>query len=150
MRAFAAAALMVCGFVACSPATPEPATLDTKNEACGNCRMKVSNIRFASQIVAPGETPVFFDDLGCFSQYLKERTSPPAGAVAYVADHRTSDWVRASEAVFTRVPAIQTPMNSHLIAHATDASRAADPAAKGGENVVRADLAPWLGQAGSR
>lgn len=150
MRAVAVAVLVVSSFVACSSATPEPATLDTKNEACGNCRMKVSNIRFASQIAAPGETPIFFDDLGCFSQYLKERTSLPAGAVAYVADHRTSDWVRASEAVFTRVPAIQTPMNSHLIAHATEVSRDADPGAKGGENVARAELAPWLGQAGSR
>jgi copper chaperone NosL len=112
--------------------------------------MTVSSVRFASQIVAPGEEPVFFDDLGCFSRYLKAHPTLPAGAVAYVADHRTSEWVRAAQAVFTRVPALQTPMNSHLIAHATETSRDADPAAKGGEHVPRTDVGASLGQAGSR
>lgn len=150
MRAIAFAALVLSGLVACSSALPEPAVLDTQNEACGNCRMKVSSARFAAQIVAPGEEPIFFDDVGCFSQYLKGQASLPGGAVAYVADHRTSEWVQADRAVFTRVPALQTPMNSHLIAHATEASRDADPEAKGGENVTRTELASSLGQAGSR
>ncbi len=34
--------------------------------------MAVSSARFASQIVAPGEEPRFFDDLGCLAAYLRE------------------------------------------------------------------------------
>lgn len=150
MKSSAVAALALLGAVACSSAPPGPAVLDTRNDACGACRMTVSSPRFAAQIVAPGEQPVFFDDLGCFSQYGKTKGQLPAGAVAFVADHRTSEWVRADRAVFTRVPALQTPMDSHLIAHASDASRDADPATRGGEPVARHELAAWLEQGGSR
>jgi hypothetical protein len=38
------------------------------------------------------------------------------------------------------VPSLETPMGSHIIAHATEASRDADPAARGGEPVRRTDV----------
>jgi copper chaperone NosL len=60
--------------------------------------------------------------------------------VAFVADHRTREWVRAAAAVFTRNESLQTPMSSHLVAHASDASRAADPAVAAGTAVGAADL----------
>ena len=65
--------------------------------------MAVSSAVFASQLVAPGELPRFFDDLGCLADYLKAGKAP-AGATAFVADHRTKAWVRADRAVYTRVP----------------------------------------------
>jgi hypothetical protein len=40
--------------------------------------------------------------------------------------------VRAAAAAYARVPALATPMGSHLVAHQDSASRAADPAAAGG------------------
>jgi len=119
----------------CSGGLPEPATLDTKNEQCSHCRMAVSDARFASQLVAPGEIPRFFDDLGCLNSYLKGDRSLPPGALVYVADHRTKAWLRADAAVYTRVPGLATPMSSQLIAHADAVSRDADPDARGGSPV---------------
>ena len=124
---------------ACSAGPPAPAALDTRNEACASCRMAVSTAAFASQVVAPGELPRFFDDLGCLSAFL-EGGRIPAGAVAYVADHRTRAWVRADAAVYTRVPGLETPMGSHVIAHADAASRDQDGDAKGGTPVAAAEL----------
>jgi copper chaperone NosL len=121
--------------LACSSGPPQPAPLDTKNEQCGHCRMAVSDARFASQIVAPGELPRFFDDLGCLGGFLKAG-SLPRGALVYVADHRTKEWLRAENAVYTRVAGLATPMSSHLIAHADAASRDADPDARGGALVA--------------
>jgi len=118
--------------VACAGGPPSPAALDTKNEACAFCRMAVSDARFAGQLVAPGEEPTFFDDAGCLGNYVREASALPKDAIAYVADHRTKAWVRASAAVFTKVTALQTPMGSHVIAHTDQASRDADPDAKGG------------------
>jgi len=123
--------------VACGPGAPEPAPLDTRNEQCASCRMAVSAAGLASQIVAPGELPLFFDDLGCLADYLKAGKAP-AGAVAFVADHRTKAWVRADRAVYTRVPGLETPMGSHVIAHADAASRDQDADARAGTPV-----APW-------
>jgi copper chaperone NosL len=131
----AVAALAVVASAACGRGAPAPAPLDTRNETCRSCRMAVSDSRFAAQIVAPGEEPLFFDDIGCLEQYVATSPSLPAGAVAYVADHRTRSWVLASAALFTRVDGLDTPMNSHLLAHADGRSRDADPAAKGGQPV---------------
>ena len=141
MRPAAACALAVLLF-GCAGGPPRPATLDTRNDACGACRMAVSNPRFAAQIVAPGEEPVFFDDVGCLADYLRQHGTQPARAVAYVADHRTSEWVPAAAAIFTRVAGLDTPMGSHVIAHASSSSRDADTAARVGTDVPPATLFP--------
>jgi copper chaperone NosL len=101
--------------------------------------MAVSTAVFASQLVAPGENPRFFDDLGCLADFLKAGKAP-AESVAFVADHRTKAWVRADHAVYTRVPGLETPMGSHVIAHADAASRDSDPDARGGATVAPSDL----------
>ena len=108
--------------------------------------MAVSSAVFASQLVAPGELPRFFDDLGCLADYLKAGKAP-AGATAFVADHRTKAWVRADRAVYTRVPGLETPMGSHAIAHADAASRDADPDARTGAPLTRRSSS---GPAGAR
>jgi len=131
--------LLTLAATACSGGPPEPARLDTKNESCGWCRMTVSNARFAAQIVVPAEEPRFFDDIGCLRNHLRERPAA-SGAVVYVADHRTKAWVAAAGAVYTRVAGLETPMESHVIAHADAASRDQDADAKGGEPVPLADL----------
>ena len=135
----AAATVVALAAVACGSGAPEPAALDTRNEPCASCRMAVSGAAFASQLVAPGELPRFFDDLGCLADYLKAGKAP-ARATAFVADHRTKAWVRADRAVYTRVPGLETPMGSHVIAHADAASRDADPVAKTGQPVSAAEL----------
>jgi copper chaperone NosL len=137
----AAAALsgLILALASCRGGAPEPAALDTKNEQCGFCRMAVSDARFAGQLVAPGEIPRFFDDLGCLGSFLKAG-SLPRGALVYVADHRTKAWLRAEAAVYTRVPGLATPMSSHLIAHGDAASRDADPDASGGSSARIEDV----------
>jgi copper chaperone NosL len=117
---------------ACASGLPGPADLDTRNDSCSWCRMAISEVRFAGQLVAPSEEPKFFDDIGCLGQYVAGSNVPPTGAVAYVADHRTKAWVRAGAAIYTRVASLETPMGSHLLAHADAASRDADTAAQGG------------------
>jgi copper chaperone NosL len=131
--------LLALALAACGGGAPEPAALDTRNEQCASCRMAVSSAVFASQLVAPGELPRFFDDLGCLRDYLKE-VKAPRGATAFVADHRTKAWVRADRAVYTRVPGLSTPMGSGLIAHADAVSRDQDRDATGGTPVPADEL----------
>ena len=104
--------------------------------------MMVSDGRFAAQLVAPGEEPLFFDDVGCLRDFLRENPEKGAGFTAYVADHRTRAWIRKDQAVYTRVDGLSTPMNSHLIAHADAASRAADPEAVGGTALTPREVLP--------
>jgi copper chaperone NosL len=123
---------------ACAQGPPPPAPLDAKAESCRFCRMPISDPTLAAQIVAPGEEPKFFDDLGCLRDFLRQNPVRPGSAV-YVTDHRTRGWLPAASAVYTRA-SIETPMGSHWIAHADAASRDADPAARGGVAVERAEI----------
>ena len=115
---------------------PAPAAVDTRNDQCRHCQMMVSSRLFASQIVAPGEEPLFFDDLGCLAAWLQEKPLAKE-AVIYVADHRTGDWVPATRAVFSRVPNLETPMGSHVVAHDSEVSRSQDQMASGGTVLSR-------------
>jgi copper chaperone NosL len=113
-------------------------------------RLPVSDARLAAQIVAPGEEPKFFDDIGCLRDHLI-RTPALRGSTAFVADHRTGVFIRASQALITRCPAVETPMGSHLLAHTDAASRDADPAAEGGTPVLpREILGPAVPPGGPR
>ncbi len=102
--------------------------------------MAVSDARFAAQLAAPSEEPRFFDDVGCLATFLKSGGAPAKGQIAYVADHRTKAWVRASGAVYTKRAGLETPMGSGVIAHADAASRNADPDASGGTSASVRDV----------
>lgn len=117
-----------------------PATVDARGDACAFCRMAVSAAGVAAQLVAPGEDPRFFDDIGCLASFLKEHPEQPAGATAYVVDHRTRGWVRADAALYTRVPDLETPMGSHLVAHADERSRQDDAVSARGSAAAHADV----------
>lgn len=130
MRPLALLACALSTLLACSAASPQPAPLDVGNEICASCRMPVSDASLAAQLVAPGEEPRFFDDIGCLRDYLS-RSPQPRNAACFVADHRTRAWVRRDAAIYLRSD-IATPMGSHLTAYADNASAAADPAARGG------------------
>jgi copper chaperone NosL len=136
--------------VGCTGGPPPPAPLDTAHDNCRFCRMIVSDQRFAGQIVAAGEEPLFFDDLGCLHDYVQGASSLPVGAFAYVADHRTGRWVAGGRAVFTRVPGLSTPMNGGIVAHADRASRDSDAAGRGGTAVAASDVIGTTLAAGSR
>lgn len=115
----------------CAAGPPAPVVIDTASDACAQCRMMVSDLHLAAQVVAPGEEPIVFDDIGCMRDYAAATGFRP-GAVAYVADHRTGEWIAATRAVYTKATAVSTPMGSSIIAHTDTASRDADPAARGG------------------
>jgi copper chaperone NosL len=126
-----ASLLSISSVFACGGGPLGPDALDTKNDACAWCRMGASDARFAAQLVATSEELRFFDDIGCLAAFLAARPVPK-GSLAFVADHRTKAWAPAPGAVYTRNPGLQTPMSSHLLAHADAASREADPDARGG------------------
>lgn len=127
-----AAGVMVALVVSCAGGPPEPVEIDTHNDACSWCRMSISDLRVAAQIVAPLEEPRLFDDIVCLRDYLAGGTTIPSGAIAYVADHRTKAWVLAARAVYRRLDRASTPMDSGLAAWADEASRLADPVAMSG------------------
>ena len=134
MIARSVSVLLLVAVCACS-ADVQPVAIDARVDACHRCRMIASDPHLAAEIVAPGEEPLIFDDIGCLRDHVRERPLPRS-AVVYVADHRTGNWIVAERAVYTRIANASTPMASGLIAHADDASRDADVVARTGERVA--------------
>ena len=133
-------AFLLAALPGCSRGPAAPVAIDAKNDRCGWCRMAVSDARFAAQLVAPSEEPRMFDDIGCLATFLKSGGAPAKGQIAYVADHRTKAWVRATAALYTKKPGLETPMGSGLVAHADAASRDADADTAGGAPIPMRDV----------
>lgn len=134
--------VLIVAVTGCSGGPPSPAGLDTRQDRCAQCRMAVLDVRVAAQIVASGQDPLFFDDIGCMIDYLSRHLRQPPGAMAYVADHQTGEWVPAATALYTRNLQVQTPMGSHLIAHGSIETQRQDPAARLGSKATARDLLP--------
>jgi copper chaperone NosL len=132
MRGWLLSACLV--FASCAAGAAPPETIALGQEACAQCRMVIVSRMTAAQIVAPGEEPRFFDEIGCLRDYLASGRLT-GDARIYVADHRTGDWIDAERAVFTHT-AVSTPMTTGLLAHANEGSRNADAAAHGGEPIA--------------
>lgn len=122
----------------CSAGPDGPAVIALGADVCGHCRMTIVSTATAAEVIAPGEEPRLFDDIGCLRDDLARAPLPP-GAVVYVADHRTGAWVDARTAAITKTSA-STPMASGLLAHADAASRDLDPAARGGTAIDAATI----------
>lgn len=152
MKATLTAALALLILASCSSPSPppQPVNIDPENDSCSYCRMPIWSAKTAGQLAAPGAEPRSFDDLGCLAGYLLERREVPPGARAYVVDHHTGAWVKAEEAVYTKATTLETPMGSHLVAHADEASRRADPVTAGFPSLTAREVFAPVGLPGDR
>lgn len=139
-RRWLAVALAAAGIGAGCSSAAAPVAITMGQDACSHCRMAIVSQSTAAEILAPGEEPRFFDDLGCLRDFVTAAPLP-ADAVVFVADHRTGEWVEARRATFTRT-SIATPMGSGLLAHVDVASRDRDTSARGGEPVAAGSILP--------
>lgn len=113
-----AALLVLQGACARAPAWPPAAAeLRPGEEACAECRMFVSDPRFAAQRHSHEGTLEWFDDLGC----LLERHVPlgidPQGV--FVRAFEGGSWLRGDVAIAVRSQEIASPMGYGWRAYAT-------------------------------
>lgn len=141
MRRLLRSGLVLAGLLGgCASGPPAPVDIDTTADVCAHCRMTIVSSATAAQIVARGEEPTIFDDLGCLRDYVAA-AGLPVGALVFVADHRTGEWVDGRTAIFTQT-SLDTPMGSGLVAHVTATSRDLDAAASRGTAVPLRSLLP--------
>lgn len=127
MKALALAAALA--FSACARSSGGPPEIHYGRDACARCGMIVSEERFASGYVGPGGETVAFDDLGEFLAFVS--LNPALAVQSYVHDAQDGRWLRASSAVFVKLPGLATPMGSGYAAFSSQA-RARDFARRQG------------------
>jgi len=117
---YAARLIVVCVAVASLAACNrelKPADVVLNEDACAQCRMAVSQIKFAAQVVEPGGMPFFYDDIGCM--FIDIATGArKTGYAAFVADFETSAWIPACDAFYVKSSAVKSPMGYGIAAFA--------------------------------
>lgn len=104
--------LLACGGPA--PWPPDPAEVRLGEDACAECRMFVSDGRFAAQMRLRDGSTEFFDDVGCLIERHGRGRGDPSGAFVRSADG--ARWLRLTEAVAVKARSITTPMGYGLLA----------------------------------
>lgn len=98
-------ALTLSFFTACSgKLTPKDPLWD--RETCAHCRMTISERRYAAQILGPGSSLRYYDDLGCALRDRHEKGLQ--GGQLWVRPHGGEQWAEASQSRYQS--GLHTPM----------------------------------------
>ncbi|MDX1614372.1 MAG: nitrous oxide reductase accessory protein NosL [Candidatus Promineifilaceae bacterium] len=103
---------------ACEPAkvTLQPPEIRYGEDSCDQCRMIISEARYAAAYLTADGQPRRFDDIGGMLAYQRDSTDDVASA--WVHDYQTAAWIAAEEATYV-VAGEYTPMGSGIVAFAT-------------------------------
>ena len=108
----------------CGTAGPRPLVAGT--DACGYCRMTISDVRFGAEAIAPTGKVTTFDAIECLAGYAATTDSTAVRSL-WVADYAApGTWIEAERAVYVQGANVGSPMGRSLLALApgTDAARA--------------------------
>ena len=94
-------ALLVGLFAACGKFEPKPVAIETW-DACHNCKMAISEKRYAAEFVDQEGVAFKFDDVACMIRYQKNRQQKSPILASYVVDFESPDWLKAEEAFYVR------------------------------------------------
>jgi copper chaperone NosL len=106
--------------IGCS--SPEIKPVDIYAEdMCSQCRMAISDHRFASEIITNDREAFKFDDIGCMENF-RERHPEVIPAAVFVKDYESRAWISIERSTIVTTD-LDTPMGSGKVAFA-DSSRA--------------------------
>jgi len=108
--------LLAAGVLAgCQPnGANRPPTVRFGEESCAECRMIISDERFAAALVTATGEALKFDDIGCLIEH--ETGQAPTDGAYWVRDFRSREWLDAREATFVHSPSVASPMGFGLAA----------------------------------
>jgi copper chaperone NosL len=137
--ALCAVLALACGRTPSWP--PSPEMLRAGEEACAECRMFVSDARFAVQRHSRAGAVEWFDDLGCLISRQEPTTEPESVFVRDFRSEAQSDaWVRGDHGHAVLVPGLDSPMGHGWTVHASAADAQAAARVEGAQLVALSDL----------
>lgn len=109
--------VLLLSLAGCGRGTAEgPPQIRYGSEVCQECRMLITEERFAAAVRTEKGDFEKFDDLGCLIRYETEKGR---GEKRWVRSFNTAGWLDLDQAVVARSPDLATPMGSGLAAFAT-------------------------------
>ena len=90
---------------------------------CAQCKMAISEKRYAAEMVDPEGDVIKFDNLDCMVRYASGRSLKDKAAAWFVMDSDGRQWLDARQALLVKSATIPGPMGSGTLA-AKDAATA--------------------------
>ena len=108
-------------FTNCQKRAIEPVAIEA-NEMCSFCRMSISETRYAAELIDDAGQVFKFDDIGCMTNFIKQKRINAPILATFVKDFDSREWVKAENAFYVRSSELKTPMNSGLAAFKNQSS----------------------------
>jgi len=98
----------------------KPVDVDPAVDICAACKMNITKLNFASEIIMKDGRVFKFDDINCMNTYVNRNKIKRSDVKAiFVRDYETSEWINiGKDKVYflrSRTKRIFTPMDSGII-----------------------------------
>lgn len=101
--------------VSCSKSGP--LEIAVGKDQCENCKMNITEPKYATQLVTAKGKVYKFDDLKCMQDYATSNTEASKDAKTYVADFPSGQFFDSSTATFIQGGSIKSPMGGNTQAY---------------------------------
>lgn len=98
-------------------AQSEPQQIAVGKDQCENCKMTITEPKYATQLITEKGRNYKFDDLSCMKDYEVSNTATTANAKTYVVDFPTGQFIETNSATLIKGGAIKSPMGGNTQAY---------------------------------
>ncbi len=110
---------------ACSKTGPQE--ISVGKDQCDNCKMTISEPKYATQLITEKGRLYKFDDINCMNDYVVSNSETTGHAKTYVADFPSGKFIESSTSTLIKGGDIKSPMggNTQAFQEKTAAEKAA-------------------------
>jgi copper chaperone NosL len=108
-------AASVLAIMSCQKSGPKDFVLG--KDQCDNCRMTITEQKFATQLITAKGRAYKFDDISCMTMYESSNPDKATNAKTYVVDFPSGQFLEKSRATFIKGGSIKSPMGGNTQAY---------------------------------
>ncbi len=108
-----------------------PKDIAVGKDQCDNCRMTITDVKYAAQLITDKGRAYKFDDLSCMTMYESSNPDKATNAKTYVVDFPSGEFLEKSRATFVKGGSIKSPMGGNTQAFRDKAAAQKAAAATG-------------------
>ncbi len=107
--------------LALSACAPEPVPIDFGKDECANCKMRIVQPKYGSELVTKKGKVYKFDAPECMVAFIIEgkTVAEQEIALALVPDFETEAFIAAEQACYVRSDKLKSPMGLNIVAFST-------------------------------
>lgn len=122
-------AFAVIAMLSCQKSGPKDIALG--KDQCDNCRMSISELGYATELITEKGRAYKFDDIMCMNMYENSNPDKAKNAKLFVIDYPTGKFLEKAKATLIKGGSIKSPMGGNTQAYQNRAAAEKAAAATG-------------------